>query len=122
MIETGWDDPKKLHIGFKTSECVVNQPLMELDPDRGVTSQECNASGHCTTSSYKLLRAASSDICTSLAPNFSGDCKSAFLVERFDGADSHHIIFGLFSSEKHGEVIFPLLNFDTEAQADQFFR
>jgi len=122
LIETEWDDPKALHIGFKTQKCAASQSGTELDQDKGVTSHECNASGDCARSAYKLLRTVSLDVCTSLALNFSGDCRSAYLVQRTEDSDVYHIIYGLFDSEKHGEVIFPLLNFDTKAQADQFFR
>jgi hypothetical protein len=114
LIETGSEHHPWFNIGFKTKDCIASKSVMELDQDEGVKIA-CQY-GDCE--SYKLLRVVSTDTCDSLAPNFSGQCKSAFLVRLNNG---HHI-FGLFHSNKHGEVIFPLKSFSSLDRAHEFLR
>ena len=124
LIETGWANPDKLHIGFKTSQCTSNQPEMVIDDNFGVKAKTCGQP--CSFHSYKLLNEFPLDRCNELASNFKGECKSSYFAMVTEGStDSNHtqsswIVYGLFDSDEHGEVIFPLKNFYTKDQATEF--
>lgn len=133
LIKTGWDDPKFIHIGYKTEHCTVNQPPTTLDPDYGVKAEVCDPRS-CLSNAYKLLNIVSSEQCEALAPHFDGQCKSSYLVKLSEVSkegeapyvrvfeDVRWIVYGLFQSGAHGEVVFPLKNFQSLDQANEFFR
>ncbi len=137
MIKTGWDNPHKIHIGFKTSQCIANQLETKIDTYYGVKAEEykdtvtgrCGDNDYCSFNSYKLLYVVPKEFCNKLAENFNGECKSSYLVERNSGEvgrsyfnDTSWSIYGVFYSIEHGEVIFPLKRFKTSDQANEFLQ
>ncbi len=124
MFETRQDDS---HIGFKTSECIANQPETKVDEYNGIVEEICDSNGWCDSYSYKLLEVVPRELCNSLAENFNGKCKSSYLV-RINNEPGGTLenrrwgIYGLFDSTEHGEVIFPLKLFDTGHQANEFLQ
>lgn len=127
LVETGWDEPKALHIGFKTSQCTVSQDKAFLDSEYGVISKTCDSG--CSFNSYKLLYEITLEQCNKLASNFQANCISSYLVEVSSGDGdpytSRHTqnswaVYGVFGSKEHGEVILPLINFSKKDEALEY--
>lgn len=132
-VDAPWGDGEKVNLASLVEDCTSSQPPETVDPkynlsvgSDGVSTKKCNNNDGCIEEAYQLLSPVSLSVCQSFAPQISGQCQAAYLVQIGDysggsiGWDFQYNIYGLFKLEDGRDAVVPLVNFYNENNARNF--